>query len=136
MYCRTCGTVLSGASQRSCAICGTALGAPSSPPQAKRTVPTARATFQTARTPSLASGGGCPSCFGGLYANTYTFWYVLLAFLTFPLGLLLFLAPIKRCSCGTSYGVGKAILNFVAIALAVIVAFAIIIAVCVTNAKR
>ena len=74
---------------------------------------------------SYAGADSCPRCFGQVHSNHFTFAHLLIAVCLFPLGLLVFLAPIKRCPCGHEYGVGRFIVSvcvWLAVATAILIA--------------
>jgi RNA polymerase subunit RPABC4/transcription elongation factor Spt4 len=62
--------------------------------------------------PKFVTGAeACPKCFGYSYGARFTWAHLLVAVVLFPVGLLMFLAPIKRCQCGAEYGVGRFIVS-------------------------
>jgi hypothetical protein len=127
MNCSTCGGSLAPSDAR-CGICGANVSGSSIPPSvAARRAPTqlplpVSEVRRSADTPLAAnvqphivqqrsvvvnSGGACPRCYTvGVSSNRYTIWHWLVAICWFPIGLLIFLAPVRRCVCGNEFGLG------------------------------
>ena len=51
--------------------------------------------------------GACPSCFGYVYANRYTWAHLFIGLCFFPPGFLVYVFPVRRCQCGNEYGFGR-----------------------------
>jgi hypothetical protein len=76
----------------------------------------------------LAHGGSdaCPRCFEYLHSNRYTLLHLLIALCWFPVGFLIFAAPIKRCQRGQEYGLGRFIVtvcSWLAVATTILILF-------------
>lgn len=77
-------------------------------------------------------GSVCPSCMSANYIQTYSVWHGILAICFFPIGLIGFAFPIKKCvQCHNLYGAGvqmTRVLGMISIVIFVIVVLAIIAA--------
>lgn len=76
------------------------------------------------------AGNVCPACASPTYTSTYSLWHGVIALFTFPIGLLAFAFPIKRCAkCRQQYGAGLTMtrtLGIIAILFAVLVLLAVL----------
>jgi len=77
-------------------------------------------------------GAVCPSCMSANYIQTYSVWHGILAICFFPIGLIGFAFPIKKCvQCHSQYGAGvqmTRVLGMISIVVFVIIVLAIIAA--------
>ncbi|MDE2483271.1 MAG: DUF2367 domain-containing protein [bacterium] len=135
--CSTCGTALTPGGAF-CGTCGTAQ-APM-PRQAAPPMPQPQ-PYGLAPSPytqpvpqpmvvraQFGGGDACPRCYTvGMASNTYTVWHFLIAIFWFPIGLLAFLAPVKRCVCGNDYGLGVALVRFMQVMLVITLVVALVI---------
>jgi|688.fasta_scaffold495285_2 hypothetical protein len=75
-------------------------------------------------------GSVCPSCMSANYIQTYSVWHGILAICFFPIGLIGFAFPIKKCvQCHSQYGAGlqmTRVLGMISIVIFVIVVLALI----------
>jgi len=87
-------------------------------------------SFASSTTGLAVKGAVCPNCHSVDCVQTFSLWHGVLAICLFPIGLLGFAFPVKRCvSCGTLYGAGREmtrVLGIIALIIALLVAFVIL----------
>jgi len=123
-FCTSCGSAVTG---KFCAACGSAVA--SETPAEVASAETRQIVIQERqpKTPppyreqslanlTIRTGESCPYCSSTLYSKHYTFWHVIVCVLGFPIGLLVLLAPVKRCENYHSYGVGTWIIGWLQVA--------------------
>lgn len=88
---------------------------------------------QVQATIGLRTGGVCSHCFQGVYSTGYNFWHFFVAVCFFPFGLLILLAPVKRCVCGNEYGLGKSLTTFCSICAAIFLLIVTVIVISLTG---
>ena len=82
-------------------------------------------------------GSVCPSCMSANYIQTYSVWHGVLAICFFPIGLIGFAFPIKKCvHCHNQYGAGLEMTRVLGrIALVIFVIIVIVVALIASNGR-